>query len=145
MFTSSLFISLSIPARVVDLPEPVGPVIRILPKGLSMALFITSADLPSNPNSDNSTLPVSGSKIRITTFSPFFVGKVETRKSILRLPSFVENLPSWASRVSSIFKSDKIFMRVIMADWRVLGRVRVVVRIPSILKRVLTLSSNGSI
>ena len=94
LYSSSLFFFFIIPANVVDLPEPVGPVIRILPNGLFIALSITSADLPSSPNSGHSTFPVNGSKIRITTFSPFLVGKVETRKSTLRLPSLVENLPS---------------------------------------------------
>ena len=141
---SSVFITLNMAARVVDFPEPVGPVINILPNGFAMAWWIISMDLPSKPRSVRVMLPERGSRIRITTFSPFLVGNVETRKSIFLSPNFVANLPSCARRASSIFRSERIFMRVTMADWRFLGRTKEVIKTPSILNLTLTLSSNGS-
>ena len=144
MLISSVFITLNMAARVVDFPEPVGPVISMLPNGFSIPRWRMSIDLPSRPRSARVMLPESGSRIRITTFSPFLVGNVETRKSIFLSPNLVANLPSCASRVSSIFKSERIFMRVTMADWRFLGKTKEVIRTPSILNLTLTLSSNGS-
>ncbi len=46
MFTSGVFIRESTLKRLVDLPEPVGPVTRIMPLGSARALFIVSRDLP---------------------------------------------------------------------------------------------------
>ena len=51
------------------------------------------------------------SRIRATTFSPHTVGRVATRRSILRPWWFTDIRPSWGTRRSAMFMSDMILSR----------------------------------
>ena len=101
------------PAIVVDFPEPVGPVIKIIPNGFAIAFARRSLDCRITPRLVRSTFEDIGSKIRITTFSPAFVGNVLTRKSYFVSPFMMLNRPSCGTRVSSILSEERIFIRVV--------------------------------
>ena len=51
---------------------------------------------------------------RITTFSPYTVGNIETRISISFPGDFIENLPSWGSRFSAIFKLNLEYAKILL-------------------------------
>ncbi len=101
---------------VVVLPEPVGPVTRMMPFGLPVICVqrvLSSSLKPSSPKSRTST---SGSKMRITSFSPKAVGRVDRRSSISS-PSPVRVLmrPSCGRRFSTTSMRPRILMRLVMA------------------------------
>src|SRR5690606_31484729 len=74
--------ALSVAYSVVDFPEPVGPVTRIIPYGLRYDSWNVSKLSSRNDRSRRSRLAVELSRMRITTFSPHTVGSVATRRSI---------------------------------------------------------------
>ena len=100
---------------VVDFPELVGPVIKIMPKGFLALRSTTSKLRPVIPNSGKVLNPIVGSKILKAAFSPRAVGKIATLKSICLSPTLAVKRPSWGRRVSSICKSERILMRETMA------------------------------
>lgn len=72
--------------RVVDLPEPVGPVTRMIPWGLRMTgstFFRSSARRPSCSRVNSAEPWLSRRRL---TLSPKFVGNVETRISMSLMP-----------------------------------------------------------
>ena len=72
---------------MVVLPEPVGPVTRTMPCGrLMKSLKIVQLVGDRSRGRDRSCSRTSGSKMRITTFSPKATGSVETRSSTSRPP-----------------------------------------------------------
>ena len=81
MFRSGLLIWEIAEYSVLVLPLPVGPVTRTIPKGCVMASSKLSRDSGSNPRRRMSSIRLSRSRRRSTTFSPDSVGTVETRKS----------------------------------------------------------------
>src|SRR5271169_1171643 len=72
--------------NVVVLPEPVGPVTKKNPLGRRINDKKLCSIEPLSPiwSSDNAC--ICRSKIRITIFSPYKDGNVETRKSTILLP-----------------------------------------------------------
>ncbi len=115
-FTSGVARVLSVEYKVVVLPEPVGPVTSTMPFGLtviSSQRFLSSSEKPSSLKSRTST---SGSKIRITSFSPKAVGSVD-RRSSTSSPSRVRVLmrPSCGRRFSTTSMRERILMRLVIA------------------------------
>ena len=81
--------------RVVVLPDPVGPVTSTIPFGLSHICSHRPKSSLAKPSCPNDLSNMSGSKIRITIFSPCAVGKVERRSSTSCWSTvFVFNRPS---------------------------------------------------
>ena len=80
--------------RVVVLPEPVGPVIKIRPFGLIISASIISKRYFSIPSYSNFTLMDFGSNIRITIDSPYVPGIREVRILISVSPSEILKRPS---------------------------------------------------
>ena len=66
---------------VVVLPEPVGPLINIMPKGLFTIFMYLSKESGRKPISGNGRKAKDLSRIRITTISPYTVLVVATRRS----------------------------------------------------------------
>ena len=64
------------------LPEPVGPVTKIIPLGALVHVFHVSDCVVVNPRAKKSWADTSGAKIRMTIFSPNAVGMVDRRNSI---------------------------------------------------------------
>ncbi len=56
--------------RVVVLPEPVGPVVKIMPVGRESSFFISSRRSSRKPKSSRFKEMVLGFNTRSTTFSP---------------------------------------------------------------------------
>ena len=94
MLTSGLFKICSTLCKVVDLPEPVGPVTRIMPWGWRLAALMSSSALPQNPSDSKDNGSLDSSKTRITTFSPSVIGNVDTRKANTRPFIFILKRPS---------------------------------------------------
>ena len=57
----------------------------------------------------------------MTTFSPHTVGRVATRRSILRPLALTESRPSCGMRRSAMLMSAMILSRLITPDWMLLG------------------------
>ena len=72
---------------MVVLPVPVGPVTRMMPCGRRDEVVEDAAARPGRSRAPaRSCTSTSGSKMRITTFSPKATGRVETRSSTSRPP-----------------------------------------------------------
>ena len=69
---------------MVDLPLPVGPVTRTMPLGARMFCWKSPRTSSAKPRSSRFSETLRVSSTRITVFSPRLVGKVLTRRSILR-------------------------------------------------------------
>jgi hypothetical protein len=106
--TFILFKSVNDEYKVVDLPEPVGPEVKIIPFGRAIAFLINTRFCHSIHNSVNFGIVFDLSTILITTFSQCTVGKVETLKSRDFPAIVVLILQSCGILDSSIFKSDII-------------------------------------
>ena len=121
MILSSISLSsLRAAYSVVVLPEPVGPVTRMMPLGFmitSIQLASVSSGMPSLLRSSWTT---ERSRIRSTTLSPNMVGRVETRMSTLLPPRASSIRPSCGSRRSAMSRLDMTLMRLAMAGarWR---------------------------
>src|SRR5579863_5113988 len=72
--------------KVVLLPEPVGPVTRIIPWGCDTICQRFSETSSGIPNEVKEVKGAFDSSNRITTFSPYCVGRAETRRSSWRDP-----------------------------------------------------------
>ena len=81
MLTSSVLSSLNAVYNVVDLPEPVGPVTRMIPCGFFNILSNFSNSSSEKPKFFLSLVRFSLEVKRITTFSPLIVGNIDTRTS----------------------------------------------------------------
>ena len=129
---------------MVDLPDPVGPVTRIIPNGLaprsrSAARAKGSVIRLSRPSS---VAPLSSS--RSTTFSPWRQGRVLTRKSVVRPRKLRRIRPSWGIRRSEMSRSAMILKREVMAGVSALGSFSTLRNTPSCRKRISRPSSWGS-
>ena len=80
-FTSGRATCFSVEYKVVVLPEPVGPVTRITPCGCSTIERQVASSSASKPSSRKFFSSTTGSKMRITSFSPNAVGMVDSRNS----------------------------------------------------------------
>ncbi len=80
ILTAGVFKISSIEYKVVVLPQPVGPVIKIIPIGFFRLSLILSKLLSLNPKSSKLRALVVSGKRRITIFSPSKAGRIETRR-----------------------------------------------------------------
>ena len=101
---------------MVVLPEPVGPVTRMMPFGCAVISLQRAWSSSEKPSSVKSLTSTSGSKIRITSFSPNAVGRVD-RRSSTSWPSAVRVLmrPSCGRRFSTTSMRPRILMRLVIA------------------------------
>ena len=115
-FTSLVASVFSVEYSVVVLPEPVGPVTRMIPCGLPVISAQRALSSSEKPRSVKSLTRTSGSKIRITSFSPNAVGSVE-RRSSTSWPSAVRVLmrPSCGRRFSTTSMRPRILIRLVIA------------------------------
>ncbi|MCY1229434.1 hypothetical protein D9M72_417980 [compost metagenome] len=116
--TSSVATRLSVEYSVVVLPEPVGPVTRMMPLGRVTSCSQRCASCCAKPSASRSFTAVSGSKMRITIFSPKAVGKVDRRISIssprmlrvLMRPSSGRRFSTTSMRPSSLMRATIAFI-----------------------------------
>ena len=99
------------------MPEPVGPVTRMMPFGSPIIFSQRSRSSAEKPSSEKSRTSTSGAKIRITIFSPNAVGMVEIRSST-SCPSgdTVLMRPSCGRRFSTISIRARSFIREVTAS-----------------------------
>jgi len=81
ILSSTLFNSARAEYSVVVLPDPVGPVTRIMPLGMLMHLRSRASVSSSKPTRVKSRATTERSRTRITTLSPNMVGSTLTRRS----------------------------------------------------------------
>ena len=104
------------------MPEPVGPVTRMMPFGRSTIDFQRAWSSSEKPSSAKSRTSTSGSKMRITSFSPKAVGSVDKRSST-SCPSAMRVLmrPSCGRRFSTTSMRPRILMRLVIAVITLIG------------------------
>src|SRR3989344_3384146 len=97
-FTSSVATRFKVEYSVVVFPEPVGPVTRMMPCGRLTSASQRSASCWAKPRASRSLTALSGSKIRMTIFSPNAVGapwfQVDVARALVKgiLPEPVHHL-----------------------------------------------------
>ena len=121
-FTSGVANCFSVVYSVVVLPEPVGPVTRMMPFGEAVICFQRSWSSSEKPSERKSRTSTSGSKMRMTSFSPKAVGKVDKRSST-SCPAGVLVLtrPSCGRRFSMTSIRPSSLMRLVMAFITAIG------------------------
>ena len=133
---------------VLVLPEPVGPVTSTMPYGFKMLRSNFVSDSCSKPSLVMSSRRFSLSSKRMTIFSPYSVGTVETRKSSsFFFPSalyLIMMRPSCGSRFSAMSSLAMIFRRLVMASFNRSGGLITVCSRPSTRNRTRNSSSYGS-
>ncbi len=102
---------------MVVLPLPVGPVTSTMPCGCAMRSLQRCASCAEKPSSSTLFTAVSGSKMRITIFSPKAVGSVDRRISTSPAPSGRSVLmrPSSGRRFSTTSMRPSSLMREVIA------------------------------
>ena len=105
-------------------PEPVGPVSKIRPVGLARAwpLMVDERVVLDAQPVEVEAAAACGSKMRMTTFSPRMVGKVEMRSTTLPASSKVFARPSCGRLVSCPMRLAMILRRPTTLGCRSLGR-----------------------
>ena len=98
-----------------------------------------------SPSFDLSMLKPSLEAIRITHFSPYTVGRLDTRISYSRPSTVIVIRPSCGFLFSEISIPDIILIRVVIAPRRVLSYWIISLKLPSILYRTRISFSIGSI
>ena len=83
-------------------------------------------------------------RMRMTTFSPYADGMVETRKFAVWFPIGSENLPSWGMRDSAMSRLHMILIRETRARWSLRWNATISRRLPSTRKRILEFASCAS-
>ena len=130
---------------VVVLPDPVGPVTRIMPLGSANAsrkIISASSDMPSR----SSDMPAfSLSKIRITTRSPARLGNVDTRTSTSFPPSVRPIRPSCGIRRSAMSSRAMTLIRLTTTGATLAGKRSRSCKTPSARMRITKPVSYGSI
>ena len=130
--------------KVVVLPEPVGPVTRIIPLGSANASFkilSVSSDMPSK----SSEMPAfSLSRIRMTTRSPARLGRVDTRTSTSLPPSVRPMRPSCGMRRSAMSRRAMTLIRLTTTGATLAGKRRRSCNTPSARMRMTRPVSYGS-
>ena len=97
--------------NVVVLPEPVGPVTRMMPCGLWISSRMCWSQTSPMPRWETCRRPACLSSRRSTTRSPLLEGMVETRTSTSRPPRRREMRPSWGIRFSAMSRRAMTLMR----------------------------------
>lgn len=108
IFTSGVLRFIRQEYSVVDLPDHVGPEVRTIQFGWEMAFSRTSQLCHSIHRTSRGGTFLLLSTIRITIFSQWTVGKVETRRSSHLSFMTVEIRPSWGILDSSILRLERI-------------------------------------
>ena len=107
---------------MVVLPEPVGPVTSTIPYGSRMNLRSLRMVSSSKPRMSSRRLAKSLfidslSRMRMTQSSPWTVGRIETRKSMVRCLRRSLKRPSWGTRFSAMSSSLITLMRLMIVWW----------------------------
>ena len=100
---------------VVVLPEPVGPVTKMMPCGCATSRSKRANTSPCMPSASRLRRPSDLSSRRSTARSPWALGSVLTRTSTARVPMRSEMRPSCGKRRSAMSSSAMIFRREIRA------------------------------
>ena len=100
---------------VVVLPEPVGPVTRMMPCGCATSCSKRESTSPCMPTDSRLSLAPLLSSRRSTARSPCALGRVLTRTSTARVPMRRLMRPSCGKRFSAMSSSAMIFRREISA------------------------------
>ena len=130
---------------MVDFPLPVGPVTRIIPCGFFNISSNTLRSAGVSPSFDLSMLNPSLDAILITHFSPYTVGRLDTRISYSLPSTLMVIRPSCGFLFSEISIPDIILIRVVIAPRSVLSYWIISRRLPSILYLTRISLSIGSI
>jgi hypothetical protein len=113
------------------LPEPVGPVTSTAPCDWLKAFVKRSSAWGSMPSCSMLIIALVESRMRITTFSPYWAGSVATRRSIALSPTWVETRPSCGTRRSAMSRSERILIRDVTAGTAETGTIAASCRTPS--------------
>ncbi len=144
-FTSGVASRFSVEYRVVVLPEPVGPVTSTMPCGRSTSAFQPAASCGLKPSWSMLLKAASGSKMRITHFSPKAVGMVDRRISTSRPPGErVLMRPSCGRRRSARSIRPSTLIRLTTAVITAGGTSNTLCSTPSMRKRMRPISRRGS-
>ena len=109
VFDESMFVS--IVYIVVVLPDPVGPVMMIMPCGLSSRSLTIRVSRSCMPSASKVKTLLPSSITRMTIFSPPMTGIALTRK-LARVPfSSIDKFPSCGLRVSVVSMSPMTLIR----------------------------------
>ena len=129
---------------VVVLPEPVGPVTRIMPWGWAISCANLASTSPCIPTDCRLRFAPLLSSKRSTARSPWALGSVLTRTSTARVPMRRLMRPSCGSRFSEMSRSAMIFKREISAACKARLGCTTSRSVPSTRKRTLEWRSYGS-
>ena len=144
MFTPSPLIRLIMEYRVVDLPDPVGPVTRMIPSWFSSSRWIAWLSPGFRPSESSDLTVARESRMRMTTFSPRAAGSVETRRSIGWLFTDTRARPSCGRIRSAMSSDDMILIREIRGTPAARGIFITWRSTPSMRYRTATPPSSGS-
>src|SRR3954451_2289509 len=146
MFTSGRLISASEAYKVVDFPEPVGPVTRSAPVGRERTRESCACISSDSPSSSSVGARRDLSSRRIVTASPSTVGSVATRMSRTRpaAAAFREMRPSCGLRRSAMSSFASTLRRVVTPETRRFGISWATRNTPSTRKRTTSAASCGS-
>ena len=131
--------------KVVVLPEPVGPVTKMMPCGWDSKCANCCSTSPCMPTDSRLSLLSLLSKRRSTARSPWALGRVLTRTSTARVPMRSEMRPSWGRRRSAISSSAMILRREISAACSARLGCTTSRKLPSTRKRTTEWRSKASI
>ena len=145
ILTSSVLSSLSEVYSVVDFPDPVGPVTRIIPCGLLRILSNTFSCSASKPRALLGFVRPSLDVSLITVFSPNTVGRMETRTSNSLLSTMIVIRPSCGFLFSAMSIPPMILIRAVIPANILRSYDITCFSAPSILYLTLTLFSRASI
>src|SRR5882724_3224671 len=119
-----------------------------MPYDADNALRNAVSAIGSKPSLSMPMFRLDESRMRSTAFSPWMVGRIDTRKSTWRPSYLTWNLPSWGTRRSAMSRDDMILMREIMEFDMDFGGMRLFFRTssrlfstPSMRYRMLTVFS----
>ena len=122
---------------VVVLPEPVGPVTRMMPCGWWISASSCCSTWPCMPTASSVSLLPDLSSRRSTARSPWALGRVETRTSMARVPRRRLMRPSCGRRFSEMSSSAMILRRLMSAACRARLGCTTSRKVPSTRKRTL--------
>ncbi len=144
IFTSGLFNSARAAYSVVVFPEPVGPVLTMMPLGLRMSWRKATRSSSRMPMRSRSRDTLARSSTRMTMLSPNMVGSTDTRRSTGLPPTTSSMRPSWGRRRSAMSRLDMTLIREAMAMAMCRGGGTISYSTPSMRYRILNSVSNGS-